>query len=362
MGLKRLFPILILFGIFVICRVLSADTVPTILILHGGLPESFAEIVERDLESQLKSTDLQVDVEMRRVMPAPTSKKAWIRLAQSEHWSRSTIAVFGLSCEDSACTLMIISPASGALVMLPIPPSTAKGPVREEAAVSTIREAILGPLIPELNRLSLEAAHPGPPPKSTDSVLLQSPFESERAATSVRRPWLFLSLGYHGDHPHPGGHPIHGPFVGADFELTRLLGLGIQVGWLGIREEAVQEATATIQRVDTTLALRLFFSLGPARISLSALGRLDAAFVKKNHVGIPDERETLIEFQTGGLTMWHLPLPWKNTDAWVGAGVVVSVVTDEVELVINGVDRETAMPSTTVRMIWCAGVAFSPIH
>lgn len=362
MGMKRTLPKVLLFCLMLVGAAAAEPSQPVLLILYYDLPIPFVEQVEHSIEAQLKTTDLPTNVVMRQIDLSSSSENVdWIAAAQEDK-PDGTVAVLGLTCDEVNCGLYVLSLSTGAVVTVPIPHGLESGEPCKKAVVATIRETVLGPLLPELKRLAAEASHPSPPPKALDAVLLKSPFESERSTASFKRPWLYLSLGYHGDHPHPGGHPIHGPQLGVDFEITRLLGAGLQFGWLGIREEQVGRASATLQRLDTTLALRLFFALGPARVSLSAIGRVDVAFAKINNVGVADERKAKGELQIGGLTMWHLPLPWTRTFAWVGAGVVVSVIDNEVEVYINSGNKDTAIPSTTVRMIWIVKVAFSPLR
>ena len=38
--------------------------------------------------------------------------------------------------------------------------------------------------------------------------------KKEKLEKKVKRPWLWLEGGYLGDHPHPEGHPLHGPWIG----------------------------------------------------------------------------------------------------------------------------------------------------
>ena len=92
-----------------------------------------------------------------------------------------------------------------------------------------------------------------------------------------------------------------------------------------------------------------------------ALGRLDVAFAQVDNPGNePDTADTRLEIQTGGLTMWHLPLP-RGLNAWVGAGVLVSMLSQELEATGTSGNPVTVFPASTLRMIWCIGMAFSPI-
>jgi hypothetical protein len=365
-GMKRMAAIAV-FSILIAMNVRGAagSDVPRLVILHGHeMATDFMREVKQRLESQLIGLGLKTIVVLRKTSNIPKDDGDWEAAVHSVKIPRGTVAVVGLQCNPNQCRLTVMPPRGDFLAKVTVEKSEKDRETRITAVVSTLRETVLGPLLPELGRLDQEGQTPTPPPLlSDDAVLLKSPFESERSETQPTfRPWLWLSAGYHGDHPHPGGYPLHGPFIGVDVTPTNLLGAGISVGWLGIRREEVLAIEASVHRIDLSLALRLLFSLGPAKVSISAIGRFDIAFVHIDAANEQaDEKDRRFELQTGGLTMWHLPLP-KRLNAWVGAGVLVSLISKSVEVDVGREADETVMDASTVRLIWCAGVAFSPLQ
>ena len=137
--------------------------------------------------------------------------------------------------------------------------------------------------------------------------------------------------------------------------------MAIGLGWLGIRKAEADGASVKIHRLTSSIAIRLIIPIGPAHLALAPVARLDAAFGSLNHVDRDDETETNFEMHVGGLTTWHLPLV-PRLDVIVGAGVLVSVISDETEVYGSAGERETAVPASMIRMIWTAGIAWSPIR
>ena len=361
--MRTIFPIgALLVAMFFNGQALAEPALPQLLILvRGDVDAEFVNEVKARVESETAELSLKTVVTVVETPSSSKHEEDWPTLVKTVEKPFGTVAIVGLTCHRRRCSLTVMPPKGSYYARIVVKKSEDDRDARVTAVASTIRETLLGPLLPEMKRLDSEGRNPSPAPNRPDGMLLKSPFESTRKAVlTEERPWLWLSGGYHGDHPHPGGHPIHGLFIGVDVIPTTFLGLGIQMGWLGIRRSELDTASASIHRLDTTFALRLLFPIGPAKISISALGRLDAAFVKMTHGGDhPSEKDTRLEVEIGGITMWHLPLP-KKLNAWVGAGVLVALYSQEVEVYVDADSKETAIDAATVRMIWCAGVAFSP--
>ena len=363
--MKTLFAIAMLTVMGALAVPASADgkgASPKVLLVYEDVDDVFMEEIRLRLESQLIEMELPTEVILKKVTLSHKHDDTWQPVLKQIKRPFGTVAILVLSCNRKRCEMTVFPPKGNFHAQVTIAKSDKDREARVTAVVASLRECLLGPLLPELKRLEGEGRSPSLPPAAANAVLLKSPFDAARKEAPPFRPWFWLSGGYQGDHPHPGGHPIHGPFIGVDIMPTNLLGVGLAVGWLGVRRADAAGASASIQRVNTNLALRLLFPIGPAKISISALGRVDTAIVEMNHGGDHgDEHDTRLELSIGGITMWHLPLP-KGLNVWVGAGVLVSLIAKPVEVYVTQTDTETAINASTVRMIWSAGIAFSPIR
>ncbi len=354
--MKLLVPIAVTL-IAISARPLAAQELPRVVLLSVVSREPSGKAVGDLLKAQLAEIEIGLEVTAVELGRAPLGPSGWLKRAETSR-APGTVAVFGYSCKEKKCSLHIIDPENKSSSRLPVRPRS--GTSRTEALAATIREALIGPLLPEMKRLIGEGADPSTPRRSGESPWGE--FKNKRGKPKKQNhPWLWTDGGYIGDHAHKEGHPLHGPWIGLAMEPVELLGVMLSVGWLGIRRAEVETAGASVQRLFFSMSLPLILPVGPARISLAPTGRFDVAFADIDNTGRADERLNRFEFQLGGLSVWHLPLSWR-LEIFVGAGVLVSVISEETKVSISENQRVTAIPASTLRLTWLMGFAWSPLR
>lgn len=306
--------------------------------------------------------ELDIAIEIVGATTQPKTPTAWIQQGEkAAEEAPGTIALFGYQCDDTVCRLFIVEPRQKAFVEIPV-----KIPTHDELSASfalaaTARESLLGPLFPELRRLVLQGKNPAPPPPSPESQWLKPPMEGKRKTLKTpARPWLWLETGYQGDHPHPEGKPVHGPWIGAVFEPRKSVGVHVSLGWLGIREREIGSGKITLNRLTSTVGVRIIFPLGPAHIALAPTARLDTVFANIDRTGGSETTDVKLEIQAGGVTTWHLPLT-SRVEVIVGAGVFASLLSHDYGIKTEYKSTERVIPASTLHLFWVAGVAWSPL-
>ena len=105
---------------------------------------------------------------------------------------------------------------------------------------------------------------------------------------------------------------------------------------------------------------RLILPVGPAHFTIAPVARLDVAFTALDNVGRDDADEVNVEFELGGMVNWHLPLR-KHLDFIVGVGLLASILSNRTEVYVRRGQQEAAVPASALRMLWTAGVGWSPL-
>ncbi|MCP4606618.1 MAG: hypothetical protein GY847_39930 [Proteobacteria bacterium] len=344
--------------------VAHAEGQPRVVIISApGVKPAVNEVIDILAEHL---SELDIMVEPWEADTHPEDKGEWLNAAsQAATAVPGTVACFGYQCNEKTCWMFVIEPRNKALVELPVQVPKHRDLTVAFALAATARETLLGPLFPELERLVRHGENPGPPPPSPDSIWLRPPLEEERKhITEPNRPWLWVEGGYHGDYPYPKGHPkshpINGPWAGIAIEPRKSLGAALSVGWLGIQEGRVGSGTVETNRLTTALALRIIFALGPAHITIAPVGRLDVRFVKIDPFESKAKHRSEVEIHAGGLSTWHLPLTTR-LEAVVGAGVLASLLNKDYTIDSQDQENEKAISASVLRLIWLAGVSWSPL-
>jgi hypothetical protein len=251
---------------------------------------------------------------------------------------------------------VVADPGSDALVEVALAGDDDGSAGEAQRIAATAREALLGTVLPELERLSSVGDGSGAGSSPADSPWLSRVRGvDEDVAARPAGPIFHLEGGYQGDHALPDGQPLHGPWLGVTLTPTPMLRPALSVGWLGLGRGEIEAGEVVSHRLTASLSLRLVFTMGLASVSLAPVGRLDVVFSEADPTAAhePTESGTELELHAGGTTTWRLPLPARDLDAVVGVGVLASLLSSDVE-----VDGETAVRASSLRITWHVGVCW----
>jgi hypothetical protein len=330
-----------------------------LLSVPGNTPS--AEAVKIPLAEHVARVEVAVDIVKREALPA--SDAEWKALAREQAAAMpGTLAVFGWRCEGGACDLFVAEARTAAVARIPVEPADRAQAENEErlafALAATAREALWGGLLLEMNRLADEGAHPKPPPPSGQR--LPEPYSGSVEAGGLaraHRPWLWFEGGYHGEYPHPQGRTLHGPFLGIALSPGKNIVPVVRAGWLGMARGDGANGVVDAYCFPIELELRVAFPVGPAMFSIAPVGRVDLVVANANPVGPRGESTSVgTDLQVGGMTTWHTPLPGGALQALVGVGVLATIIGNDLEI-----DGEVEVPASKLRIVWSAGLAWSPL-
>jgi hypothetical protein len=333
----------------------------SVLSVPGNTPG--ASDIASVLERHLKNIPVKVDVSEAETLPSTFEE--WIKASgKAAKESPGTVGLFGYHCNEQVCRLFIVDYRSRAVTQLATDIDKNAPNAASASIVAAIREALLGPLFPELERLRNEAEQPGPPHVSLESSgWWKSPSEDMRRISDAwnvtSRPWIWLEVGYQGDCPYPVSQPQNGFFVGVGLEHRKRIGTALSIGWLGIREGESTVGTVRLHRLTSSFAVRVIFAVGKAHVVIAPSVRLDTVFVERLPISRKSSHSTALEIQVGGLTTWHLPI-MRRLEVVVGAGVLGTVLARDHGLDNAGIAYGDIIPASKIRLIWIAGIAWSP--
>jgi hypothetical protein len=331
----------------------GADGVQLLLLSTPGTTPP-AATVQGVVEEQLESFRVWVELLEREATPADGDE--WGDVATDAARQRpGMLALVGWSCSRRRCRAYVAEPRSGAVVEIPVA-RAADDQQTARALAAVIREVVLGRLLPELERLAEEGQQPSEPP----DIFGQDPSATSEteAAAGTPRPWLWLEGGYHGEYPYPGERALHGPWIGLSAAPTRHLLSRLAVGWLGVQRGENDLGDVMTHRLPILLGLGLALPVGQATASLMPAARLDIVFARSERHAPPAEQRSATdpELHVGGTAGWNLPLP-RGLEIVLGVGAYATVVSRSYE-----VGEIEALPRSKLRVVWSAGVAWSPVR
>jgi hypothetical protein len=331
------------------------EAAPRVVLLSVPGQDPSAEQVADHLGEQLGSVGVRVDITTAEEVPTLSAR--WADLAREAASRPGTLALIGWVCRSESCALTVAEPRSGAVAEIPVDPFEGSEHADDLAfaIAATSREAIVGSLLPELGRLTVEGEDPSPPPSTGDRVPQAYQPEAVPDARGLR-PWLWFEGGYNGEHPYPQGQPLHGPWFGLAFEARRWIVPALAFGWLGLQRVTNQAGEVRSHRIPIAVELRIAVPVGPATFSVAPVGRLDVVFASADPAG-PDAGSSRVEVElhVGGRTCWNLPLP-GGVEAILGAGILGTLLGHD-----YSVDGRQAIAESRLRFGWWVGVAWSPI-
>ncbi len=334
---------------------------PVIILLHFKGAQPDVEKVRSLLNDQLKTAGLEIELLTVELSEFSKSDNEQLKSTKKLMVENASFAAVSYQCIENQCKIDVFQADASAKTSILYDYS--KHPdLAAFSTAATLREIILGPMLVELKRISEESRNPRTYEKTLVS-LIESPFEDrlqEETSQTKFPTWLEFTGSYQGDCPFPIGHLLHGLSLGIGFQPFHLLGIELTAGWLGIERSSLEGANLVLHRFVGSLITRLVFSVGYGRISIGAIGRLDAVFAKTdNPSSFEDMTQNYLEAYVGGITVWHLPLS-KQLDFTMGAGLTASVLSRTVKVTTLSGNHETASPASALRMIWTIGFTFLP--
>jgi hypothetical protein len=337
-----------------------ADDTSRVVLITTPQTAPDGEAVRAILAAHLSRVEVDVDVAVRESMPS--SEREWTLAAKDEAADRpGTLAVFGWRCEADACDLFAAETRSGGVARIPVRPiehDDGEDTDLAFAIAATVREAVWGGLLLEMNRLAEEGARPDSPPPSGERM--PEPYKGSFEAGGLaraHRPWFWLEGSYHGECPYPRGDILHGPAIGFALSPGKNVVPVLRVGWLGMEIADNERGAVSAYRFPFELELRVAFPVGPAMFSIAPIGRVDLVVATADPAGPRSESTTVdAALHVGGMTTWHMPLPGGKVEALVAVGVLATIIGQDLE--IDGVG---AVPSAKLRVVWSAGVSWSPL-
>jgi hypothetical protein len=306
---------------------------------------------------------LGVVVEAFDVDVFPAGPDQWVDAATTAgNMKPGMLALFGYTCTDAVCRLFVVEHRRKTQLEVPVKirgEKTSSEKVRVLAA--TIQEAVLGPLFPELKRLSLVGGDLPSFSSSTENIWWQLPAEDpKRALAETPRPNLWIDGGYHGETAFHRGGTTGGLWVGAQYEPRKRIGVGLSIGWLGMQEATAPVGTLKTHRLTTLMSASFSFPIGPAHIAVVPAIRFDTVFVQTDPTGGVVTSNAELEIQLGAMTVWHLPII-ESLEAIVGVGLFASVLSHDYGIDSAGSAYDDMIPASVMRLFWIVGVAWSPL-
>ncbi len=293
----------------------------------------------------------------------PTGQDQWVDAATlAGSMKPGMIALFGYTCTEAICRLFIVEHRRKTQLEVPVKVRRGKASSdKVRALAATIREALLGPLFPELKRLSLVGEDLPHSSSTTKDIWWKLPLEDKkRALAETRRPALGIDGGYHGETDFHHGGTTEGAWVGVQYEPRKRIAVGLSIGWLGIQEATGSAGTVKTHRLTTLMTASFSFPIGPATISVAPAVRFDTVFAQTNPTGSAETTNTELEIQLGAMTVWHLPMI-EDLEAIVGVGLLASVLSHDYGIASAGPAYDDMIPASVLRLFWIVGVAWSPL-
>jgi hypothetical protein len=312
------------------------------------------------LDEQLASLDVRVDP--CAVETLPVSAEQWVdsaRIAGRE--KPGMIALFGYTCTRSGCRLFVVEHRQKTWLEVPVRTfrkKTSSGNVL--ALVETIREVLLGPLFPELKRLSLVGENLRLSSSTKENIWWKPPLEGKKTRFETPpRPALWIEGGVYGETAFHYGGPTGGPWVGVQYEPYKRISVGLDIGWLGIQEVTEAPGTVRTHRLTTMVSASYHFPVGPVVLSVAPVVRFDTVLVETIPTDSAQINSAELEIQVGGMTVWHLPII-RDLEAVVGVGLLASVLSNDYGIDSAGSAYDDMIPASVLRLLWIVGIAWSP--
>lgn len=318
-----------------------------------------AETLAAMLSLELSRAGVFIVVEARRHDRLELNEAEIERLAEKEAQAEpGLIAVVGFGCELELCRVLIEHPRSHSSFEIQVTVNPKVPHQATQALAVTLRDALIGPLLPEMERLARVAATTGPPPPpNITNAALASEAQDDappRPNSGISTwPWLLTELSYHGAYMGSSSALLHGPLAGVIILPRDYLGLALTVGWLGIDKAKGSTGSVATHRLSTALATRFIFELGSATMALAPILRLDSVYAQFRPLSAHSSRQTELDLLAGLDLTWTLPLPIEHLGVCLGAGLLGSLVAHSFS--ING---ETIQERPDFSLTWRAGLTY----
>ncbi|MCU0664464.1 MAG: hypothetical protein MUC50_19310 [Myxococcota bacterium] len=308
------------------------------------------ETLAAALSMELSRVGLMAAVEARRVGNLFQDEVTVDDLVKSEYKAApGLIAVVGFACDLDECRIVIGQPRSRSSYRIRIGIDSQRQEQTSIALAATLREAFLGPLLPEMERLAREQKRIDQEPLSTS--LRDPPTSSSRGGALW--PWVTAELSYHGAYMEGATSVLHGPALGLSMTPRSYFALALTLGWLGIDNAQGANGTIETHRLAISVAARAIFGLGQAVLVIAPTLRTDAVYAEILPRGGSLTHTSDLDLLGGLEILWSLPMPVKHLGITLGASLLGSLVAHSYSI---GDEQIAQRPSFSVA--WRAGLTY----
>lgn len=313
-----------------------------------------AQMLAAALSLEFSQAGVFVEVEAREDRSLTLDPLEIERLAKQESQTElGLIALAGYSCDPKQCRILIEHPSSDSSCNIRMPVTS------DHTAfflAESLREALLGPLLSELDRLAHATKQAGPPQQPTrhSQTSLEEPMQARAEPKgSAIWPWLSTELGYQGAYFGGATSSLHGPALALTITPRSTFALALSASWLGLDRGKGVNGEVETHRLAMTLGARALFNRKSAVFAIAPILRLDSVYATFTPKVGPRSSPFDLELLGGLELLWFLSLPVENLSIVLGAGILGAIATKSYS--ING---ETIVPRPGFSVTWCGGLSY----
>ncbi|MBN2528352.1 MAG: hypothetical protein JXR76_18330 [Deltaproteobacteria bacterium] len=355
------------------------ERLASIILLTNGDMSPDVAAVEKKLTSDLKRLRVQIQVD-KAAMPRTATQWSDYTARKAKE-TPGLLAVFSWNClENNVCYLHIVEAQSLAHTSIPVGvvqedvPNALNGAAADTSDVVTedniaagIREVMYSEYLFDVPKIANQANHPktaAPSRPAADYLRWKKKDALDENALlsgdSFRPPAnydrsehpIWMEFGYLGAFPYPASRTIHGIMLGLTFYLHKHFAPTIRVGGLARRRDSGMYGTINAYNMPVGLYLRFPINIGQATFSIAPVAQFDIIWSRADTFLHEKLDKYFLDLSVGGETTWHLPMPGRDIELFVGAGILATFFSDTYTIY-----DENVMPDTSLQFYWLAGVS-----